>query len=483
MKSISNPEIQVDARISDGLAQVVDGGYCVGCGTCAALDPGITIKQDEMKRYFADLPRDRPPLAQALASCPFATGNPSEDEIAESLFTGSNHLRDPNAGTYLSAYAGWVLEGEFRLRGSSGGMASWLLTELLRRNLVDAVIHVAQVSNHPSEDRKAPLYAFRVSTSEDAVINNAKSRYYPVEMSDVISHIIETPGRYAVIGVPCFCKALRLAARQSAVLSERLTFIVGIVCGHLKSGAFAEALGWQCGIQPENLTAIDFRVKLEGRPASRYGVAVEGIENGRAVNATRQMEDLLGANWSHGLFKYKACEFCDDVLAETADVVLGDAWLPEYENDYRGTNIIVVRNSQITDLLSDAANKERVHLEDIPIVTAVKSQAGGFRHRRNGLAYRLWMEDEAGAWRPEKRVIASRSGLSRRLQRVHRLRYELGQASHSAFLSAKKERDFSRFINQISPLTRRLSKAEKSPLPIRAARYLKRKLRSILKRN
>lgn len=41
---------------------------------------------------------------------------------------------------------------------------------------------------------------------------------------------------------------------------------------------------------------------------------------------------------------YKACDFCDDVFAETADIALGDAWLPEYVQDGNGTNVVVTRN-------------------------------------------------------------------------------------------------------------------------------------------
>ena len=30
------------------------------------------------------------------------------------------------------------------------------------------------------------------------------------------------------------------------------------------------------------------------------------------------------------MLKYKACDFCDDVFGEVADVVFGDAWVEKY---------------------------------------------------------------------------------------------------------------------------------------------------------
>lgn len=32
----------------------------------------------------------------------------------------------------------------------------------------------------------------------------------------------------------------------------------------------------------------------------------------------------------------RACNYCDDVFAECADVTCMDAWLPEYSQDHRG---------------------------------------------------------------------------------------------------------------------------------------------------
>ncbi|MBI1356442.1 MAG: glycosyltransferase [Acidobacteria bacterium] len=457
-----------------GLQSVVSGGYCVGCGVCSALDPRIRMERDEMERYQALLPQG-PVRKEAERACPFADGTASEDEIAGELYTDPELRRDSNLGVHLETFAGWVEEEDFRKQGSSGGMGAWLLCELLRKGLVDQVVHVAEMPRTP-DDADAPLFAFKVSTTEAEVRAHAKSRYYPVELSDVVSHILATPGRYAVVAVPCFAKALRLAARQSAPLAERLAFVVGIVCGHLKSGAFAESLAWQCGIAPPDLVDVDFRMKLEGRPASRYGLRVDGLVDGRPVSVTRPMEGLIGANWGHGLFKLKACEFCDDVLAETADVTVGDAWLPQYDADSRGTNVAVVRHRQVLTLMQEAAAEGRLRLDDLSAQAVAASQAGGLRHRRDGLAYRLWLADREGVWRPNKRVSPKASHLTPKLQRIHRLRYALGQASHAAFLQAKQAGDFTVFTDKLTPLIRRYDREQSRSLARRVAGYAKRTL-------
>jgi len=47
------------------------------------------------------------------------------------------------------------------------------------------------------------------------------------------------------------------------------------------------------------------------------------------------------------------------VFAETADVVLGDAWLPEYVQDSDGTNVVVTRNQDIRQLIVKARTEGR----------------------------------------------------------------------------------------------------------------------------
>ena len=463
---------------SDLFDTVVKRGYCIGCGACAAFDPNISIKLDEMGRYAANREDENKAITPAAARvCPFADGVLDENELARDVFGVSTQF-ETHVGHHVATYAGWVVESNFRASGSSGGLASWLLVELLNRGLVDYVVHVAP---QPSASQGAPLFRFAISSTPEQARANSKSRYYPVEMSGVISEMLQRPGRYAVVGIPCFIKAIRLTCRESAVLTERVVFTVGIVCGHLKSTAFAEMFAWQCGIPPSELRAIDFRTKLPDQPAWSYGITVTGERNGLAVSVTKPTSELFGNNWGHGFFKYKACDFCDDVVGETADISIGDAWLPEYVSDSGGTNIVVVRSRILNALLTDAVSAGRLHLDSIPVEKVVESQAGAFRHRRDGLAYRLYLEDEAGRWRPAKRVASSASHLSAKLREIYTLRFELGKTSHGAFSAAKGSNDFNSFVHAITPLTSRYDRHYRRPLVFRVLGKIKRTIRALIR--
>jgi coenzyme F420-reducing hydrogenase beta subunit len=376
--------------------------------------------------------------------CPFTGKGPNETELGHRLFEASGARFDDRLGHWLSLYAGHVATAGYRERGSSGGGVSWVLETLLRQNLVDAVIHV-RPSTQPNN-----LFAFEISDSADSINLGAKSRYYPVEMSSVLQHVLSTPGRYALVGLPCFVKAVRLLALEHPVFAERIRFTVGLVCGHLKSRRFADFLAWQCGVKPGELAQIDFRYKLPTSNAGDYGVQVVARDGRKVV---RPMHNTIANNWGYGLFKYSACDYCDDVMAETADITIGDAWIAPYDKDFRGSNIVIVRNAQIEILIRQAVVDGDLCYQEIDADAAALSQAGGLRHRRAGLAYRLAWKDRAGEWRPPKRVAPDFDDTSR-YARVQKIRLDLSKTSAIAFEKAVIASDFTIFIGAITPLTR-----------------------------
>lgn len=426
---------------------VVSGGYCIGCGACAAVEPtAISIGMDSYGMLQATV-RDysyETRESRATAVCPFSSSSATEDIIAEEHFGGLPH--HPRIGRYNNCYAGHVTRASFRSAGSSGGVGKWLLAELLRGSHVDAVVHVVATERVKPTD---PLYSYSIVTSSHDVIDGSKSVYYPVEMSKILDVIRQTPRTYAITGVPCFIKAIRLLSQEDIVFRNRIRFCIGIICGHLKSASYADMLAWQLGIKPADLQAIDFRAKFPGSKANEKGVVAIGTDGGQLINNRATVQKLFGTNYGHGLFKYKACDYCDDVIAETADVAIGDAWLPQYINDGQGTSIVVTRNQVIEQILSDGQQRGDLSLDEISPDDVARSQAAGLRHRREGLSYRLHLTDARGQWRPQKRVQASSAVLTPRAKKVQQLRIKMASMSHSLFLEAKRRNDFEFFRKKL----------------------------------
>lgn len=206
----------------------------------------------------------------------------------------------------------------------------------------------------------------------------------------------------AVVGIPCFIKAINLLQKEDDELKKLIKVKVGLVCGHLKSDYFAKSFALELGIDYDNVIAINFREKLPGLTANSYGVKLTYITDSGIEEKVVPRQDLSTTNWGLDYFKYKACEYCDDVLAETADVCFGDAWLPQYTKDPMGTNIVIIRNPLILQIVEKY--RDEITVKSITADDVYQSQAGGFRHRREGLAYRLHLLKDSDTYVPQKRV-------------------------------------------------------------------------------
>jgi hypothetical protein len=145
--------------------------------------------------------------------------------------------------------------------------------------------------------------------------------------------------------------------------------------------------------------------------------------------------NLADGDWGAGFFQNSACNFCDDVVAETADLSFGDAWVEPYSSDGRGTNVVIARSRVLENLLATGIEEGRLKLEPVDSEFVHETQAAGLRQRREGLAYRL-------SWRrfgvqPRKRVTAGSQKLSARRKLIYRLRSLISAWSHRVFWFAR----------------------------------------------
>ncbi len=441
----------MDAK--DEFTRIVEQDYCIGCGACALTCKRITVGLQDSGQYQAQWTAENEKnisteFEDAAFVCPFSGQGPNEDKLSELLFHDECE-KNHQIGGYNRLYAGHVAEGEFRQRGASGGVITWLLTELLRCDMADAIIHVRAAD----VETAGVHFQYSVSRSAEEVVRGAKSRYYPVEISQVMGEVRRQPGRYVFVGLPCFVKAVRRLCLLDNVLSERIVYCVGLVCGHLKSKTYADCFAWQAGIPPGQLKEVDFRVKIKDRAPYDYGVLLRSAD----VEAVKPARGFWGSNWGWNFFRYNACDYCDDVFAETADVAVGDAWLPEYMAQSEGNSVVVVRNLELSKLFEAAREAGRLKMDEVSAGLMAHSQAGGLRDRREGLAYRLYLKDKAGEWRPAKRVQPS-DRLPRVRKKIYRCRLELRALSFSAWNEAVAQGNFEAFKRRTQPAVCRFEK-------------------------
>ena len=157
------------------------------------------------------------------------------------------------------------------------------------------------------------------------------------------------------------------------------------------------------------------------------------------------------------------------MIGETADISFGDAWLPQYLDDAKGTNVIVVRNQYLDELIKKGVEEQTLFVEELSKEDLIKSQAGGFRHRREGLRHRLFLQDKNNEWRPQKRYSAQKLADEKRA-RIYENRIKMQEVS----FSSKNHEDLSALKKELEPFIAINSKLNKVSLTKRIWNKIKR---------
>jgi coenzyme F420 hydrogenase subunit beta len=378
---------------------VVNNELCTGCGVCVAACPSnsIDMNWDQYGFLVPNLISDCNNDAKCLEVCPFDPTKRdvlvNEDVLSEmfvkespnnaahfidDITIGNDSKYERKLGNYRGLFAGH--SNDYRETSSSGGITSIVLELLLTLDVVDKLIVVS------NKDIDQSFYSHRIISTVDEVKETSKTKYHPTTLADCLKEVHRSRERYAVVGLPCFIKGVRKFMVNDEIVGGNIKFCISIVCGGLKSKFYTDYLAQKSGIKHNNYSDPQYREKMPDLKASQYNFVAKDVEEGALK---RHPMWTLGDMWGTGLFKANACDFCDDVTGETADISIGDAWIPPYINDGKGANIVITRSELADRVISHAIKEKLVVLENLSFERVIKSQDASFRHRQNAIGFRI----------------------------------------------------------------------------------------------
>lgn len=369
------------------IQDIVKAQLCTGCGVCVSEsietgkmiwnNQGFLVPSFEEENF-------------AVRVCPFNTKPDEvvkdEDALAK-LFLTTTTKKDEKVGKYVNSYVGYSYK--YRPTSSSGGIATYIFETLLQQKIVDHLFIVKEVNG---------TYEYSLFSNAEQILKISKTRYIPVTLEKLFTEINKIDGRIAVSGISCFIKAIRLKQHYHPELKDKIPFLIGIICGGLKSRFFTDYLAQSAGIQNKYLNQ-EYRIKDAESTASNYSFGAFDEENVYHQMKMRTVGDM----WGTGLFKSNACDFCDDVTTELADISLGDAWISPYNSEGLGNSVMVTRSELAENLIRVGIQNKELHVETLPIDHFIASQAASFKHRQLGMKYRLNLFKKKSATIPYKR--------------------------------------------------------------------------------
>ncbi len=389
-------------NVCDAIAR---NDFCSGCGVCAGICPenAIIMKWNGYGEYNPSINQSKCTNCRVcLKVCPFWNQDINETKIAR-IFLDTEQMRQNSiSGFYEDIYSGYCCEGSFRKDGAGGGLTSWLLSKMLLEKKVTDVCCVRQGT---SSEKLFEVVCLKDSRS---VAECSKSVYYPIEFSSIIARILSVEGRYALVGLPCVLKAIRLAMQHNQKLRERIVFLIGLFCGQQKSRFFAEYLVAKKGVDPDKIIKARFRGKDKNRHHLDHFFEFVAEEGESEVNGKIYQSDGMSGIWGQDWFKLNACNYCDDLTSEVADVSLGDAIANAYSFGNEGANFVVVRNHKINELLANGVDDGEIVLNKVPLEALIERMQGVVLNKYDDLSYRLFQTEinSERAYLPIKRVRA-----------------------------------------------------------------------------
>lgn len=423
------------------IKDIVTNNFCTGCGACISASDSSMVWIDE-GFLVPDITQDFADDAEKL--CPF---NPApepavqdEDQLAK-LFLKETKNYEKRIGRFENIYVGFA--EAFRESSSSGGIATYLFEQLLKNKIADHLFIVKEING---------TYQYQWFDSVESIRKISKTRYIPLTMENLFKEIHNKEGKVAISGVACFMKAIRLKQYYDEDFKNKISFTIGIICGGLKSRFFTDYLANKSGIEGR-YSKQEYRIKDPASTASDYSFGAFSDDQSFHQIKMRTVGDM----WGTGLFKSNACDFCDDVTTELADISLGDAWLSPYNKDGKGTSVVVTRSLLADKLMNAGIDTKELNCTELAVGSFLKSQEGSFKHRQLGMRYRLNLIKKKSRFVPFKRAKFFQD-IPFEYGNVQRLRMKLRAASLEAWKNTKNAEAFEKEIapvkNQLIQSTR-----------------------------
>ncbi len=382
-----------------GLQDVIDSGFCIGCGACVAAEDGLTLHLHPEKLMYEP---DSDGGAVAASVCPAVRVN--YPGLQQKLF---GELAASPVGVVTAMALAQSTDRERNLASSSGGIVKELLREYLSRDEVDGVIALSHAGG--------TLFRPSLITDPDQVDRLPGSIYHNVPFDGALELLKASQGRFVLVANPCQLEGIYAYIFECApYLASRIHASIGLVCGWTYGHHALKALCQYKGLDFGDLRDVAYRG--EGA-VGRARLRTSGVD--MAISRRRDFDYIAAFDRS---FNIRRCHLCINHINFLADIVVGDAWLRRTAKTRTGVSIVICRTPEAAELVGRLAREGKIRTAPADESDIVESQGRDLTYGDFAYAYADYLRrkgeycpDLAGPNRPAARPVSDR-----RVGRFHR---------------------------------------------------------------
>lgn len=308
-------------NVTHNLSGVISSGMCIGCGACEMADPTVRVSLNAKKLIYEP---ETAGSQKAADVCPAVSVD--YEGLQQYLFPGETV---GPFGVVRSVHLSQSTNNDRNVKASSGGLIKELLRHLLSSGDIDGVIALDHVDGIE--------FAARLVTTVDDIDTLPGSIYHNLKQTPALELLRDTPGRLALVAIPCQLEGLYAWVKQQAPeLRTKIVMTIGLLCGWQYSHHSIEAMGEYLGYDPAAISDISYR---GGGPVGKLTVSTH---DGKQYTASRRVDFGYQVAFDRH-FNTTRCHVCVNHSNFLADLVVGDAWLPSTVFTKTGISLVICR--------------------------------------------------------------------------------------------------------------------------------------------
>lgn len=308
-------------NVTTDLSVVIASGMCIGCGACEMADTTVRVTLNPTKLIYEP---ETAGSQRAADVCPAIEVD--YKGLQEYLFPGE---QVGPFGVVRSVHLSQSTNNDRNVKASSGGLIKELLRSLLSSGDIDGVIALDHVDGIE--------FAARLVTDADDIDTLPGSIYHNLKQTPALLLLRNTPGRLAIVAIPCQLEGLySWVSQQAPELRQKIVITIGLLCGWQYSHHSIEAMGEYLGYDPATISDISYR---GGGPVGKLTVTTN---DGQQYSASRRVDFGYQVAFDRH-FNTTRCHVCINHSNFLADLVVGDAWLPSTVFTKTGISLVVCR--------------------------------------------------------------------------------------------------------------------------------------------
>jgi coenzyme F420 hydrogenase subunit beta len=237
---------------------------------------------------------------------------------------------------------------------------------LLETKVIDAAVVCVPDEDLPPRGRSL------LATTRDQLILGSKSIYGMTEISIGLGDALSRRdiARIAVVGLPCQVASVKRASELIPKVRSKVSLSIGLMDGHNVYHKATEYAIRKQGIRVEEVAA--FRYRASGWSGSTWLMEI-ATKGGKGLRLPWDGSPFA-AIWNAALMVPRRCLLCNDFAAESADIAVADAWLPEFAGNPEGYSIVLAHSERGVEVVQNLRSSGCLELEPQGISVIGRSQ-------------------------------------------------------------------------------------------------------------